>query len=120
MVLSILRVIFGLLLTMFIPGFAITLVIFPGEGKIEKVALSCVLSIAITLLMALSLDLVLGIDITAESMVVALLSFSAFFFLIYIVQKRRQKTPVEHQNLTDAHIMAQIDSILEERLKPRK
>ena len=120
MVLSILRVIFGLLLTMFIPGFAITLVIFPGESKIEKVALSCVLSIAITLLMALSLDLVLGIDITAESMVVALLSFSAFFFLIYIVQKRRQKTPVEHQNLTDAHIMAQIDSILEERLKPRK
>ncbi|ODS40851.1 MAG: hypothetical protein A7315_07505 [Candidatus Altiarchaeales archaeon WOR_SM1_79] len=117
MVLSILRIIFGLLLTLFIPGFAITLVVFPKEGRIEKIALSCVLSIATVLLMALFLDLVLGIDITAESMVIALLSFSIFFFLIYIVQNRKRinLTGTTEQRDSDAHLMAHIDEILEEK-----
>ncbi len=97
MVFSILRIVFGLLLTLFIPGFAVTLVVFPRDlGRVERVALSCVLSIATVLLTALLLDLVLGVDITAENMVVALLSLSAFFFLVYIILNRRYTGLFKH------------------------
>ncbi|HEX54898.1 MAG: hypothetical protein DRO94_05020 [Candidatus Altiarchaeales archaeon] len=89
MILSLLRIIFGFALTLFIPGFAMTLVIFPRIGLIERMAFSSVLSICTVMLTALFLDLVLGIDITASNMVIALLSITALFLVIWVIMNRK-------------------------------
>ena len=88
MPLQILRAILGLLLTLFIPGFALTLVLYPkkkGLEMIERIALSSVLSIAVTLLTALFLDLGLGVDFTAENMIISLSVLTLTCFLIWLV-----------------------------------
>lgn len=89
MILSILRIILGLLLTLLIPGFALTLALYPRKEDIkivERIALSSVLSIAITLLMALFLDLGLGIDFTAMNMVISLSLVTIACFLIWLIE----------------------------------
>ena len=103
---SIPRIIFGLAITLFIPGFAITLVVFPGIGVIERVALSSVLSIVTVLLTALFLDMVLGIDWTAGNITLALLSITSFFLIIWALQNRKSigkmiknKWPVSKQEV---------------------
>ncbi len=119
MIASTLRIIFGLLLTLFIPGFALTLTIFPKEiNRIEKIALSCVLSIAIVMLMALFLDLALGVDTTAKNMVISLTSFSIIFFGVHIIQRKIQnKKYIDKTDFDHEHAMKQIDITLTERLK---
>ena len=85
---SILRIVFGFLLTLFIPGFALMLVLYPRRGDlgvVERIALSSVLSIAVTLLMALFLDLVLGVDFTAKNMVVSLSLFTVACSLVWFI-----------------------------------
>ncbi|OYT53105.1 MAG: hypothetical protein B6U72_06895 [Candidatus Altiarchaeales archaeon ex4484_2] len=89
MIIPALRIIFGLLLTLFIPGFALTLALFPkNTSKIERIALGSVLSIALTLLTALTLDLGLGVDFTAENMSISLLALTIFFTTVWLMQTR--------------------------------
>lgn len=85
---EILRIIFGLALTLFIPGFAISLVLFSKEEVdwIGRIALSSVLSIAAVLLTTLFIDLVLGVDTTPINIVIALLSVTAFFMIIWVIK----------------------------------
>jgi len=87
MIISTLRIIFGLLLTLFLPGYALTLALFPKKtSTIERIALGSVLSIALTLLTALTLDLVLGVDFTAENMSISLIILTLAFTLIWFIQ----------------------------------
>jgi uncharacterized membrane protein len=87
MIIPALRVIFGLLLTLFIPGYALTLALFPkNTSKTERIALGSVLSIALTLLTALTLDLGLGVDYTAENMIISLTALTIIFTLIWLIQ----------------------------------
>jgi uncharacterized membrane protein len=88
---DIIRAVAGLALTLFIPGFALVMALYPRKKDleiVERIALSSVLSIAITLLMALFLDLVLGIDFTATNMVIALIGFTILGLLTWLVQTR--------------------------------
>jgi len=89
MVLEIVQAILGFFLTLFVPGYALVLALYPKKKDlefIERIALSSVLSIAITLLMALFLDLVLGVDFTAVNMVIALVSFTVICFIFWVIQ----------------------------------
>lgn len=89
MPLQILRIILGFLLTLFIPGFALTLALYPKKKDlqmVERIALSSVLSIAITLLTALFLDLGLGIDFTARNMIISLSLITIVCFFIWVIQ----------------------------------
>ncbi len=87
MIISAFRIIFGLLLTLFIPGFALTLVLFPkNTGIVDRIALGSVLSIALTLLTALTLDLGLGVDFTAVNMAISLLALTISFTMIWLIQ----------------------------------
>lgn len=82
-----LRIIFGLALTLFIPGFAITLMLFPRRMRpVERIAFSSVLSIATVLIVTLFIDLGLGVDTTAENIVIALLTVTAFALLIWSIR----------------------------------
>lgn len=100
-IVSFFRIILGFVLTLFLPGFAVGLVIFRKDKLdiIERLALSSALSIAITLLMALFLDLLLGISTTASNMIFPLLTLTLLAFLVWSVQtgvlKKRFKSIAE-------------------------
>jgi len=91
MVLEIVRAVLGFLLVLFIPGFAFILALYPKKkdlGFVDRIALSSVSSIAITLLSALFLDMVLGIDMTAENVAGALIAFTLACLAIWLVETR--------------------------------
>ncbi len=89
LVLGLIRLILGLLLVLFIPGYVLSLVIFPFKHEIEPVrrlALSFVLSIASVLLLVLFSDIFLGIDSTPSNIVVMILAFSVVFVIIWKIE----------------------------------
>lgn len=89
MVLSIIRAVLGLILVLFIPGFALVLALYPRKEDletVERIALSSVLSIALTMLMALFLDMGLGIDYTDLNMVTALVIFTLLCLVAWFIQ----------------------------------
>jgi len=79
------RLMTGLALLLFVPGFAIMLVFYPKHGDIplfERVALSGILSIGSAVGVFLFLDLVLGIDTTAGN---GFLSLSVITVLALVI-----------------------------------
>ena len=87
---EIIQIILGLALTLFIPGFAISLVLFSKEevDVVGRIAISGVLSIATVLLTTLFIDMALGVDTTPENIIIALLSVTAFFLIIWVIKSR--------------------------------
>jgi len=76
MILELLRAIFGLVLILFIPGYALTWAFYPVRKDItdsERIALSFALSISGVMLWVLFIDLVLGIDTTPINLVLAII-----------------------------------------------
>ena len=83
---------FGILITFFLPGFTLTLALFPADmKKIERAVLGSTLSIALFLLSAISMDIVLGIDYSKSNMYNFLTYLSLFFIGLWIIQKDRFK-----------------------------
>jgi uncharacterized membrane protein len=85
------RAVFGFALALFIPGYAFILLLYPKKkdlGTIERVALASVMSMAITLLMALFLDMVLGIDFTGENISIALIVFTVLCLMAWLMQTK--------------------------------
>ncbi|WOF16353.1 DUF1616 domain-containing protein [Methanoplanus sp. FWC-SCC4] len=79
-VLGILRAIFGLILILFIPGYAITWALFPIREErefLERIAFSFVLSIVSVILSVLFIDIILGIDTTPENIFITILLLTA-------------------------------------------
>ena len=86
---GLIRIIFGLLLILFIPGYVLSWVIFPLKKEIEssrRFALSFVLSIASVLLLVLFSDIFLGIDSTPENIVIIILVFTVISVIIWIIE----------------------------------
>jgi uncharacterized membrane protein len=84
-----LRAVLGLILIFFIPGFAFTWAIYIKQTDltfIVRIALSCVLSIAIVMLSSLFLDFVLGIETTGLNVALMLIIISLFFTILYIAR----------------------------------
>jgi len=84
-----LRAILGLILIFFIPGFAFTWAIYTKKTDLSfivRIALSCVLSVAIVMLSSLFLDSVLGIETTGPNVAIMLLIISLFFIILYLVR----------------------------------
>jgi uncharacterized membrane protein len=81
-----LRIIFGFLLLLFIPGFVVSLVFFPRSTElylIERLAYSTVLSIGSVIGLVLFMDVVLGIDTTPENIFVIICGFSIIALIIW-------------------------------------
>lgn len=86
---GLMRLIFGFLLVLFIPGYVLSLVIFPFRNEIEpsrRLALSFVLSIASVLLLVLFSDIFLGIDSTPQNIVMIILVFTVFSVIIWKIE----------------------------------
>lgn len=87
--LSILRVILGVIIVFFLPGFAWTLVFFRGKqiNILERAALSFGLSIALVTLSILALHLLFGVMITGFNAVIIILSITVIPLVIYLFSK---------------------------------
>lgn len=86
MILELLRAIFGLVLVLFIPGYALTWAFYPERKDItdsERIALSFALSISGVMLWVLFIDLVLGIDTTPLNLVLAIIFLSLLSLVIW-------------------------------------
>ena len=87
---ELLRVIFGFLLVLFIPGFFLSLVFFPHLSDlrlIERLMYSIVMSIGSVIIIVLFMDIWLGIDTTSLNIVVVLIGFSLVLLIIWIVRR---------------------------------
>lgn len=86
LVINALRIIFGLFFILFVPGIFLSLIVFKKDSIMKKMAFSCVFSIVITLFLAIVLDLSLGVDITAENIIISLSIVTTIFFVIWVFQ----------------------------------
>ncbi len=85
-ILGVFRVIFGFILVLFIPGYALSWAFFPRKeelGFMERMAISFVLSIASVMLSVLFIDLVLGVDTTPENIVITILAVTGLAAAIW-------------------------------------
>jgi hypothetical protein len=83
------RVGFGFLNLLFVPGFVLSLVLFPrltDLGVIQRLAYSTVLSIGSVIALVLFMDVVLGVDTTPRNISFGLGVFSASLLLIWICE----------------------------------
>ena len=86
---EILRVIFGLALLFFIPGFAATWALYVRKDEIPvitRAGLSFVLSLATVMLSTLFLDNVIGVDTTPLNIVITLVVFIVLMVLVWEIR----------------------------------
>ena len=84
-----LRVILGFLMLFFVPGFILSLVIFPrfsDIGIIKRLAYSTVLSIGSVIALVLFMYVVLGMDTTPENINIVIGAFSCFAFFVWLCE----------------------------------
>ena len=86
-------VIFEFLLLMVIPGFFLSLIIFKKDKftLIERIYISAAINIFLVIAIAVLLDMVLGVDITAENMRKSLFLITILSFFIWIIEPRNIK-----------------------------
>jgi uncharacterized membrane protein len=84
-----LRVIFGFLLLLFIPGFALTLVYFPRLseiGIIERLVYSMVLSIGSVIVIVLFMDVFLGVNTNPINIFIVIAGFSYLAMFVWLCE----------------------------------
>ena len=89
----VIRVILGIILVFFLPGFAWTLVFFNNRqiNLVERLALSLGLSIAIVTLSVLALHKLIGVRITGANSVLAVLAITVIPVLWYLIRRNIRK-----------------------------
>jgi uncharacterized membrane protein len=83
------RVILGFLLVMFVPGFALSLVLFPRWNELSfigRMAYSAVLSIGSVIVLGLFIDTVLGLDTTPYNIFISIIVFTIFALIIWVFE----------------------------------
>jgi len=85
--LSLLRAIVGFILVFLLPGFAWSLVFFPGVNILERVALSFGLSIAIVTLSIIVLNVLLGMRITVVNSMLTIVVIVIIPLAIYYLKR---------------------------------
>jgi hypothetical protein len=84
------RVVFSFLLLLFIPGFALSLVIFPrltDLSIIDRLVYSTVLSISSCIAAVVFIDIVPGLDVTLETFTLVISVFSLLLFLFWSAER---------------------------------
>ena len=88
--LSGIRVIFGFLLVLLIPGFLITLVYFPRLSDlhiVERLVYAAILSIGSVIVCVLFMDVVLGIDTTPVNVVLVISIFCLGLAILWLIRR---------------------------------
>ena len=85
-----LRAFLGILLAFFLPGFAWTLVFFRQLTVIERVVLSCGLSIALVTLVVCALNLLAGVSITGLNTLFTVVAITVIPVIPYVILRFRR------------------------------
>lgn len=88
------QAIFGLILILFIPGYAVSYVLYPQKNEmpvIQRLGLSMILSIILVVLIALFIDEGLAFNTTPQNLVAAILIFSIIAALLWKIECIWQK-----------------------------
>ena len=85
--LGIIRAILGVILVFFLPGFAWSLVIFKNVNIIERIAISIGISIAMTTLVILVLNVLFNMKITGISSLVTIIVLTIIPAAIYLIRR---------------------------------
>lgn len=90
MYLDILNISIGLLLLLFIPGFSLTLALYPKReiGIFERISLSIVSSISLNVLPVFFLNYFLKLPITLHTLIAGILLITLLFTAIYLLRIR--------------------------------
>lgn len=86
---DLLRITLGFILVLFIPGYALTWAIFPKKEEkefVERIALSFVLSITSVMLSVLFCDVILGVDITPENILITILILTISAVVVWRIE----------------------------------
>jgi hypothetical protein len=86
-----LRVVFGFLLVLFIPGFTLSLVYFPRSTDlrpIDRLIYSTVLSIASVMVLVLFMEFVLGVNTTPRNIFLFICAFSILALILWHYEKK--------------------------------
>jgi uncharacterized membrane protein len=83
----------GLLLITVVPGFFLSLIIFRDHKftLVERICISSAINISLVIIIALLLDMVLGVDITAENVVKSLLVVTILSIFVWVLEPHRIK-----------------------------
>jgi len=79
------RVVFGLIFLFFVPGYALTLALFPKKefNQIERIGFAGVLSIIADILTTLYIDIVLNVPTNAINIFLSLLTLTSISLLLW-------------------------------------
>ena len=85
------QLVLGFILLFHLPGYALTMALFPGRQirALEKVSLSVGLSISLCVICVFTSNYFLRIPITSETVTVEILSLSGVFIVIYLLRGTR-------------------------------
>jgi hypothetical protein len=109
------RVVFSFLLLLFVPGFALSLVIFPrftDLSTIDRLVYSIVLSISSCIASVVFIDIVPGLDVTLDTFILVISVFSLLLVLFWSAEryylnshlkKKEPKTLKDNQDLQKYH-----------------
>jgi uncharacterized membrane protein len=89
-ILGVLRIILGFLLLVVIPGFAISLVIFPrltDMSILDRLVYTAVLGITSAIAFVLFVDLMPGLELTLENLTLVAGVFSAGVFIVWLCER---------------------------------
>ena len=89
-ILSGLRIIIGFLFLLFIPGFFLSLVLFPKSSELrlsERLVYPFVMSIGSVIICVLFMDAVLGVDSTPTNIIIVLVGFSLSLVILLIIRR---------------------------------
>ena len=89
-ILGVLRIIIGFLLLVFIPGFAISLVIFPrliDMSILDRLVYAAVLGITSAIAFVVFMAVVPGLEPTLENLTIVAGVFSAGIFMVWLCER---------------------------------
>ena len=95
MIIELLRIVVGLFLILFVPGYAFTWALYPKKDDLnnnERIAFSFAISISLVMIFVLFMDLVLGVDTTPVNIIICIIILTLFSLAIwrlhlYIINK---------------------------------
>ncbi len=90
-IISIIPGLIAIALAVSIPGYALSLAVFPKKGELdifERIAFSFILSIAVPALLLLAGNMLLGVRINFISVSIAYIAISAIGFAAFAVRSR--------------------------------
>ena len=88
-IIQVIRVIFGLVFLFFVPGYAITLVLFPKRNElspVERLGFAGALSIIVDILTVLFIDLILHIPTTPLNILLSIIMLTTVALIVWRVE----------------------------------